>query len=52
MKRFIVAFAVAYIFIFFWGWLLNGALLRDLVEMVIVGAMVGAIYKPVPPRTA
>jgi len=23
-----------------------------LVEMVIVGAMVGAIYKPVPPRTA
>ncbi len=137
MKRFILAFVAAYIFIFFWGWLLNGVLLKDiyvespnlwrsqtemmslfhwiitgqalivfsfvmiyatgfagggvmagirlgvlleiaaigmrlgfyavqpipgklilygsiggLVEMVIVGAMVGAIYKPVPPRTA
>src|SRR5947207_13732257 len=137
MKRFILAFIAAYIFIFFWGWLLNGVFLKDvyaetpnlwrpqsemmslfhwillgqalivfafvmiyvsgfagggviagvrlgilleiaaigmrlgfyavqpipgklilygsiggLVEMVIVGAMVGAIYNPVPPRTA
>ena len=137
MKRFILAFIAAYIFLFLWGWLLNGVLLKDvyaktpnlwrtqsemlgffhwiligqalivfafvmiyasgfagggviagirlgvlleiaaigmrlgfyavqpipgklilygsiggLVEMVIVGAMVGAIYKPVPPRTA
>ncbi len=29
MKRFIVAFLAAYIFIFFWGWLLNGVLLKD-----------------------
>ena len=29
MKRFIVAFIAAYIFIFFWGWLLNGVLLKD-----------------------
>src|SRR5216110_4079241 len=137
MKRFILAFIAAYVFIFAWGWLLNGVFLKDvyaetpnrwrsqsemmslfhwiiigqalivfpfvmiyasgfagggviagirlgvlleiaaigmrlgmyavqpipgklivygsiggLVEMVIVGAMVGAIYKPVPPRTA
>jgi len=30
MKRFIVAFVAAYIFIFFWGWLLNGVLLKDI----------------------
>src|SRR6266700_6123472 len=30
MKRFILAFIAAYIFIFFWGWLLNGVLLKDI----------------------
>ena len=30
MKRFIVAFIAAYIFTFFWGWLLNGVLLKDI----------------------
>ena len=29
MKRFILAFIAAYIFIFLWGWLLNGVVLRD-----------------------
>ena len=29
MKRFILAFVAAYIFLFFWGWLLNGVLLKD-----------------------
>src|SRR5207237_10120542 len=29
MKRFILAFIAAYIFIFFWGWLLNGVVLKD-----------------------
>ena len=29
MKRFILAFMVAYIFMFAWGWLLNGVLLKD-----------------------
>jgi hypothetical protein len=29
MKRFIFAFVAAYVFIFFWGWLLNGVLLKD-----------------------
>src|SRR5215510_6399280 len=29
MKRFIIAFIAAYIFLFFWGWLLNGVLLKD-----------------------
>jgi hypothetical protein len=29
MKRFIIAFIAAYIFIFFWGWLLNGVVLKD-----------------------
>jgi len=29
VKRFIVAFLAAYIVIFFWGWLLNGVLLKD-----------------------
>src|SRR5215470_18593175 len=28
-KKFFVAFIAAYIFMFFWGWLLNGVLLRD-----------------------
>jgi hypothetical protein len=30
MKRFIVAFFAAYIFIFVWGWLLTGVLLKDI----------------------
>ncbi|HEY2143883.1 MAG TPA: hypothetical protein VGH06_05980 [Candidatus Udaeobacter sp.] len=30
MKRFIVAFVAAYIFIFFWVWLLNGVFLKDI----------------------
>ena len=29
MKRFILAFIAAYIFLFLWGWLLNGVLLKD-----------------------
>src|SRR5439155_3746473 len=29
MKRFIVAFIAAFVFIFFWGWLYNGVLLKD-----------------------
>lgn len=29
MKRFVFAFIAAYVFIFFWGWLLNGVLLKD-----------------------
>jgi hypothetical protein len=29
MKRFILAFITAYIFLFLWGWLLNGVLLKD-----------------------
>ena len=29
MKRFLFAFLAAFIFIFFWGWLYNGVLLRD-----------------------
>src|SRR5207244_12470865 len=32
MKRFVVAFLAVYIFIFFWGWLLNGMLLKDIYE--------------------
>ena len=30
MKRFILAFIAAYTFIFLWGWLLNGVLLKDI----------------------
>ena len=30
MKRFILAFIAAYIFIFAWGWLLNGFVLKDI----------------------
>jgi hypothetical protein len=30
MKRFILAFVAAYIFLFVWGWLLNGVLLKDI----------------------
>ncbi len=99
MKRFIVAFIAAYVFMFAWGWLLNGVLLKDvyaetpnlwrsqsemmslfhwiiigqallifafvaiyasgfagggvmLIEMIIVGAIVGAIYKPAAARTS
>lgn len=29
MKRFIIAFIAAYIFMFVWGWLMNGVLLKD-----------------------
>jgi hypothetical protein len=29
MKRFILAFVAAYIFLFVWGWLFNGVLLKD-----------------------
>src|SRR5213083_3202271 len=29
MKRFIVAFIAAYVFMFFWGWLLNGVFFKD-----------------------
>ncbi len=29
MKRFVLAFIAAFIFIFFWGWLYNGVLLKD-----------------------
>jgi len=29
MKRFILAFIAAYIFMFFWGWLLNGVVLKE-----------------------
>jgi hypothetical protein len=30
MKRFITAFIAAYIFMFFWGWLVNGVFLKDI----------------------
>jgi hypothetical protein len=30
MKRFLFAFLVAFVFIFFWGWLYNGVLLKDI----------------------
>src|ERR1043166_1703026 len=30
MKRFLLAFIAAYVFIFFWGWLLNGVFLKDI----------------------
>src|SRR5438874_4825361 len=29
MKRFMLAFVAAYVFIFAWGWLLNGVFLKD-----------------------
>src|SRR6266576_3785707 len=29
MKRFVIAFIAAFIFIFFWGWLYSGVLLKD-----------------------
>ena len=29
MKRFILAFVAAYVFLFLWGWLLNGIFLKD-----------------------
>jgi hypothetical protein len=29
MKRFIIAFIAAYVFLFIWGWLLNGVVLKD-----------------------
>ena len=77
MKRFTIAFLAAYIFLFVWGWLINGVLLKEylcrigfyavqtvpgklifygsigsIIEMVIVGAMVGAIYKPASAGTS
>jgi hypothetical protein len=30
MKRFVLAFIAAYIFLFLWGWLLNGIFLKDI----------------------
>jgi hypothetical protein len=30
MKRFIMAFVAAYIFLFVWGWVFNGVLLKDI----------------------
>src|SRR5437667_9966138 len=30
MKRFIIAFIAAYVFIFVWGWLLNGVVFKDI----------------------
>jgi hypothetical protein len=30
MKRFLIAFIAAYIFLFLWGWLINGVLLKDI----------------------
>jgi len=30
MKRFIIAFIAAYIFLFVWGWLINRVLLKDI----------------------
>ena len=39
MKRFILAFIAAYVFIFIWGWLLNGVFLKDVcAETQISGA--------------
>jgi hypothetical protein len=29
MKRFIIAFIAAYLFLFIWGWLFNGVVLKD-----------------------
>jgi hypothetical protein len=29
MKRFLLAFIAAYVFLFLWGWLLNGVFLKD-----------------------
>jgi len=29
VKRFIIAFIAAYVFMLAWGWLLNGVLLKD-----------------------
>jgi hypothetical protein len=29
MKRFVIAFIAAFIFIFFWAWLYNGVLPKD-----------------------
>lgn len=29
-EKFFIAFIAAYIFMFFWGWLLNGVLLKDI----------------------
>ena len=41
MKRFVVAFLAVYIFIFFWGWLLNGVLLKDIYARQLFGGRKG-----------
>jgi len=40
MKRFVIAFIAAFIFIFFWGWLYNGVLLKD------VFAQAQSLFRP------
>ena len=40
MKRFIIAFFAAFIFMFFWGWFYNGVLLKD------VSAEVQNLFRP------
>lgn len=40
MKRFVVAFVAAFIFIFLWGWFFNGILLKD------VSAEVQNLFRP------
>jgi hypothetical protein len=40
MKRFLLAFVAAYIFMFAWGWLLNGVVLKD------VYAETPSIFRP------
>ena len=40
MKRFIIAFFAAFIFMFFWGWFYNGVMLKD------VSAEVQNLFRP------
>lgn len=40
MKRFIIAFFAAFIFMFFWGWFYNGVMLKD------VSAEVHNLFRP------
>jgi hypothetical protein len=40
MKRFVIAFIAAFIFIFLWGWFYNGVLLKD------VFAEVQSLFRP------
>src|SRR5882724_4495224 len=45
MKRFVIAFVAAFIFIFFWGWLYNGVLLKDvLAQAQSLEEMMGLFY--------